>query len=335
MYSWQQKQWQHIMQQQAKMPHALLLRGRAGTGKYEFALSVSKAILCSQANELQQACGNCPSCAWFAEGTHPDFMLIGPEDADNADDEAPKKKTTKKSQISVAKIRKLIDDLSLSSHQANGYRVIVISPADMLNGAAANALLKMLEEPPANTLFLLVTSQPQRLLATITSRCQTVDMPLPSKTEALTWLALQLNPQQISNAENLLDLAGGAPLLALQMAEEGDASTQLLKNLALGAKLDPFICAPLFLSVGMERAIESLQKWVFDLLAYKLAQALRYHSQQANALQALAKSVNLRLLLSFQNKLLEAKKTANHPLSNEAQLENLLLQYAQLFTLVK
>jgi DNA polymerase-3 subunit delta' len=327
MYSWQQKQWQHIMQQQAKMPHALLLRGRAGTGKYNFALTISKAILCQQASELQQACGNCPSCAWFAEGTHPDFMLIDPEDADNTDDEAPKKKTAKKSQISVAKIRKLIDDLSLSSHQANGYRVIVISPADMLNGAAANALLKMLEEPPANTLFLLVTSQPQRLLATITSRCQAIDMPLPSETDALNWLA----SQQVNNAENVLDLAGGAPLLALQIAEEGEVAFQLTKNLALGAKLDPFACAPLFLALGMERALETLQKWVFDLQCYQLAQALRYHAQQANALQALAKSVNLRLLLSFQNKLLEAKKTANHPLSNEAQLENILLQYTQLF----
>ena len=327
MYTWQQKQWQHIMQQQAKMPHALLLRGRAGTGKYDFALTISKAILCQHASELLQACGNCPSCAWFAEGTHPDFMLIGPEDADNAEDEAPKKKTAKKSQISVAKIRKLIDDLSLSSHQANGYRVIVISPADMLNGAAANALLKMLEEPPANTLFLLVTSQPQRLLATITSRCQAIDMPLPSKTDALNWLA----SQQVNNAENVLDLAGGAPLLALQIADEGEVAFQLTKNLALGAKLDPFACAPLFLALGMERALETLQKWVFDLQCYQLAQALRYHAQQANALQALAKSVNLRLLLSFQNKLLEAKKTANHPLSNEAQLENILLQYTQLF----
>lgn len=326
MYSWQKKQWQHIMQQQTKMPHALLLRGRAGTGKYDFALGVSKAILCSQASEQQQACGNCPSCNWFAEGTHPDFMLISPEDADNTE-EPIKKKTAKKTQISVAKIRQLLDYLTLSSHQANAYRVIIIAPADMLNAASANALLKVLEEPPANTLFLLVTSQPQRLLATITSRCQAIDMPLPSKPEALAWLT----SRQINHAENVLDLAGGAPLLALQLAEEGEVSASLLKNLALGAKLDPFVCAPVFLSVGMERALETLQKWLFDMQSYKLANSLRYHAQQGNALQALAKSVNLRLLLSFQDKLIEAKKTANHPLSNEAQLENILLQYVQLF----
>jgi DNA polymerase III subunit delta' len=326
MYTWHNKQWQYMMQQRAKMPHALLLRGRAGTGKQDFALDVAKAILCSQASEQQQACGTCPSCTWFAEGTHPDFVLIGPEDADNTE-ELSKKKASKKSQISVARIRQLLDYLMLSSHQVNGYRVIVISPADMLNGASANALLKMLEEPPAKTLFLLVTSQPQRLLATITSRCQAIDMPLPSSADALAWLKIQ----QVNHAENLLDLAGGAPLLALQIAEEGEVSATLIKHLALGAKLDPFTCAPLFLGLGMERAIETLQKWLFDIQAYKLAQGLRYHAQQANALQVLTKSVNLSLLFSFQDKLLSAKKTANHPLSNEAQLENILLQYTQIF----
>lgn len=325
MYSWQKNQWQHIMQQRASLPHALLLRGRAGTGKQEFALDLSKTLLCSQADD--QACGVCPSCVWFAEGNHPDFRLITPEDADNAEDAPVKKKATKKSQISVAQIRRLIDYLSLSIHQVKGVRIILISPAETLNLASANALLKMLEEPPANTLFLLVTGQPQRLLATILSRCQAIDMPLPSKIEALAWL----KTQAVKDAESVLDYAGGAPLLALQIAEEGGASINLVNNLSLGAKLDPFACAPLFLSIGMERALEALQKWVFDLAAYQLTQVLHYHAQHTSTLQALCKSVNLKALLSFQDKLLDAKKTANHPLSNELQLENLLLQYTQIF----
>lgn len=329
MYKWQKNQWNNILKQGAKMPHALLLRGRSGIGKYDFALLVAKTVLCPNTKNDDAACGNCPSCNWFAEGTHPDFMLIGPDDAETSDENVTnaKKKTVKKTQIAVAKIRKLIDDLSLSSHQHNSYRVIIISPADALNVIAANALLKMLEEPPANTLFLLVTSQPQRLLPTITSRCQIVDMPLPSRAESLDWLGLQ----KINNAELLLDLAGGAPLLAALMAEEGDISAQLTKNLALGAKLDPFACAPMFLSLGMERAIEALQKWLFDLQAYYQTQTHHYYSQQASALQVLCKSVNFKLLISFQDKLLEAKKTALHPLSNEVQLENILLQYTQLF----
>jgi DNA polymerase III subunit delta' len=323
-YIWQKSQWAHILQQRSNLPHALLLRGRAGTGKHAFALDLAQTLLCDQ--KTDQACGVCPSCVWFAEGGHPDFRLISPEDADESED-ASKKKVTKKSQISVAQIRQLIDYLSLSSHQVDSRRVILISPAQTLNLASANALLKMLEEPPANTLFLLVTSQPQRLLPTILSRCQAIDMPLPSKPDALSWL----KTLHVSNAEAALEYVGGAPLLALQIAEEGEISANLVKNLALGAKLEPFACAPLFLSIGMERALEALQKWVFDLATYKLAHVLHYHSQYASALQALCKSVNLKSLLSFQENLLEAKKTAAHPLNNELQLENILLQYTQLF----
>ena len=325
MYSWQKNQWQHLIQLRANMPHALLLRGRTGTGKHEFALNLAQTLLCSKMGE--QACGFCPSCVWFAEGNHPDFRLISPEDADNAEDAPVKKKATKKSQISVTQIRQLIDYISLSSHQVKGTRVILISPAETLNLASANALLKMLEEPPANTLFLLVTGQPQRLLATILSRCQAIDMPLPSKTEALDWL----KKKAVKDAEIVLDYAGGAPLLALQIGEEGETRFNLIKNLSLGARLDPFACAPLFLSIGMEHALEAMQKWIFDLAANILKQDTHYHAQHTSALQVLCKSVNLSALLSFQVKLLNAKKTASHPLSNELQLENLLLQYTHIF----
>lgn len=325
MYIWQKNQWQHIMQQRSALPHALLLRGSAGIGKQDFALELSRSLLCKTPIETHP-CGECASCLWFKEMHHPDFRLISPEDAESLDD-APKKKTTKKSQISVAQIRQLIDYLSLSQHQASGYRVILISPAETLNIASANALLKMLEEPPANTLFLLVTNQPQRLLATITSRCQAIDMPLPSKQDALNWL----NQQNVSNAESLLDYAGGAPLIALQASVDSDVTIELIKQLALGAKLQTFACAPMFLSLGMERAIDTIQKWVFDLTTYKLSRKLQYHTQHIIALQALCKSVNLNLLLIFQQKLLDAKKMANHPLSNEMQLENILLSYTKIF----
>ncbi|PPD55909.1 MAG: DNA polymerase III subunit delta' [Methylotenera sp.] len=325
MYIWQKNQWQHIMQQRATLPHALLLRGSAGIGKQDFALELARSLLCKAPIETH-ACGECASCLWFKEMHHPDFRLISPEDAESSED-TPKKKAIKKSQISVAQIRQLIDYLSLSQHQASGYRVILISPAETLNIASANALLKMLEEPPANTLFLLVTNQPQRLLATITSRCQAIDMPLPSKQDALSWL----KEQNVGNAEAALDYAGAAPLIALQGAAHNDLTNDLIKQLTLGAKLQPFMCAPMLLSLGMERAIDTLQKWVFDLTAYKLSQKSQYHAQHINALQALCKSVNLNLLLNFQQKLVEAKKMANHPLSNEMQLENMLLNYTKIF----
>lgn len=327
MYPWQSTQWQQIMQRPS-LPHALLLRGRAGIGKHAFALDLARSLLCSQqTNKL--ACGICASCIWFNEGGHPDFKLISPEDNDSDDEVGvvSKKKSGKKSQISVAQIRQLTDYLSLSNHQTNGRRVVLISPAELLNIASSNALLKMLEEPPSNTLFLLVSSQPQRLLATIISRCQALDMVLPNEADALAWLATQ----GVSHAKNNLEYAGGAPLLALHMAVEGDVTEKIINTLAHGAQLDPFKIAPTMLSLGMERAIDTLQKWVFDLCACTLTQTVHYNRTNTKALQMLSKSVNLNLLFGFQQKLIEAKKTANHPLSNEMQLENILMQYAQIF----
>jgi DNA polymerase III subunit delta' len=328
MYSWQKNSWSNLLSKRASLPHALLLRGSAGIGKHDFAIEISRALLCQNVVN-EQACGQCPSCLWFNEGHHPDFRLISPEDADVSEDVAasPKKKTSKKSQISVAQIRSLFDFLSLSNHQANSLRIVVISPAESLNLASANALLKMLEEPPSKTLFLLVTSQPQRLLPTVISRCQAIDMPMPAAAEALNWL----QTHGVTNAQMMLDYAGGAPLLALQLAEQNEATAKLIQQLSLGAKCDPFITAPLANSLGMAQAIESLQKWIFDLVALKSAQHLHYHKQHSNALQGLAKSVNLSLVMQYQQKLTDAKKLASHPLSNEIQLENILLQYANIF----
>lgn len=326
MYSWQKAQWDNVLQRKDTLPHAILLRGRAGIGKHDFALSLSHALLCQQTSGSQAACGTCPSCQWLKEGGHPDFKWITPED-NSANESTSKKKTGKKSQISVAQIRQLYDYLSLSTHQVNGHRIILISPAETLNLASANALLKMLEEPPANTLFLLVASQPQRLLPTIISRCQVLDLPIPSNTEAVAWLS----EQGVNNPESALEYTGGAPLEALRIQDQLDANHKLIQQLALGQRLDPFVSAPLFLALGMERAINIIQKWIFDLVSVKLVQNSHYHSQQVNALQALCKSVNLGVLLRFQRDLNEAKKAANHPLSNEMQLENILLQYTRVF----
>ena len=329
MIKWYINQWNSLMERKATLPHALLLRGRAGIGKADFSIELSRALLCAAPNN-SGACNSCPSCVWFKEGNHPDFRLISPENEDENDD-LPKKKTSKKTQISVAQIRQLNDYLSLSSHQVAGKRIILISPADALNLASANALLKMLEEPPANTLFILVTSQPQRLLPTIMSRCQALELPMPTHHEALDWLKVQ----GVQQAELALDYAGGAPLLALEMADQLTNNVAIHQQLALGARLNPFTSAPLILSMGMERAVETLQKWSFDLLCCALTQQLRYHTAQASTLQVLSKSVNLSLLLRFEQTLLEAKKTANHPLSNEMQLENILLNYTHIFKSIR
>ncbi len=329
-YPWQSDVWQRFYEARERLPHALLLRGRSGIGKFNFALHLTRSLLCQSPKTDGQACEVCPSCGWFLQNNHPDYRLLTPEqDASDEDETIVAKKTAKKSQISVTQIRELSSFLELSSHRGEGLRIVLIHPAETLNASSANALLKMLEEPPVGVVFILVSHQPQRLLPTIISRCQKIDMPIPETAVALQWL----KEKGLKDPALQLDYAGGSPLSALRGAEEGGQPFgSIIKLLLHGAKLDPFVTAPLCIAQGMEAAIGALQKWIYDLLVCRLTGEVRYHAQHTSALQALTKSVNLGLLLDFQRKLDEARKFAAHPLNNELQLECLLLQYTHIFS---
>ncbi len=329
-YPWQNEIWGRLTTDRTRLPHALLLRGRSGIGKFDFSLQLAKSLLCHTPQQDRRACGICVSCGWFEQNNHPDYRLLTPEQESANDDEAASaKKSGKKSQISVEQIRDLNGFLELSSHHGGGLRVALIHPAEALNASSANALLKMLEEPPAGVIFLLVSHQPQRLLPTIISRCQKIDMPVPQTDIALQWL----ESQGVKSPAEQLAYAGGSPLSVLKDAEEGMLPIDnIAKMLGNGARLDPFVAAPLCLAQGMEAALHMLQKWIYDLLAIRFAGSVHYHARYAGALQALSKSVDLVLLLDFQQKLNEARKSATHPLSNELQMESLMLQYTQLFS---
>lgn len=327
-YPWQQVVYQQIALGQ-QQHHAVLLQGKLGIGKLSFAKYLAKHWLCSQPQE-GAPCGQCDACHWYDEGTHPDFKILEPEEAD-AGEEGAKKKTTKKTQISIDQVRRLQDELALSNHQAAGTRVVIIQPAEALNQASSNALLKTLEEPPPGTRFILVTHHKHRIMPTILSRCLKVDMPVPTQTQGLAWL----KAQAISEADFLWAYSGGAPMQAQSWAQE---ETQFkawfahwAKQLSLGTAIDVAETTTSLLAYGMEQAINVLQKWLHDLwLAYH-QQPQRYHPAQQTQLQKLAKSVKLSALLAFQQQLNTYKITAQHPLNQELQLEQLLLQYKKLF----
>lgn len=329
MHPWQQSLWRQMANGRSRMPHALLLQGRPGIGKLGFAKTLAGALLCDQPTVEGHACGQCDSCNWYVQGNHPDLRTLEPEDnGPSGDDEGTEAKPVRKSQvISVDQVRELAEFLGLSSHRAN-MRIVLLHPAEALNAASANALLKMLEEPPPGVLFILVTHQPQRLLPTIRSRCNKVDMPFPERAEAETWLAAQGVP----DAAERLAYVGGAPLLALRM-EEGTEKrlTDLHKELARGSRMDPFFTASLCAKEGIPYTVEAMQKWVHDLVSVHLVGEVRYHAQQRVSLQALAKGVDLPRLLDFQRLLDEVRRMAQHPLNAELQVESLMTQYVQLF----
>jgi DNA polymerase III delta' subunit len=154
------KQWEHLIKRwrNDQLPHALLLSGSKEINKQTFALRFAKLVLCQQGANSNEACDNCVTCHLFNAETHPDFHLIQPIDA----------KT-----IKIDQIRDLIAKLNQTAQQG-GYKVIIVTPAEALPTAAANALLKTLEEPAAKTVFFLISDSPALLPATIRSRCQSI-----------------------------------------------------------------------------------------------------------------------------------------------------------------
>lgn len=327
-YPWQSKVWQHFHQGGQRLPHALLLHGRAGIGKYDFARNLSQALLCSSKSEQGHACGQCSSCNWFNDNSHPDFRLLSPEqETDSEDEVVSTKKTKKKTQISVAQIRELGSFLSLTSHRSNGVRIVLIHPAEALNIASANALLKMLEEPAEGVIFILIAHQLQRLLPTITSRCQKINMPIPDEAQALAWL----DEQGVQNAKQQLAYLEGSPIKVFIEQLQFSQLTEIWRLLALGHKLEPHIAAPALIANSVETGIIAVQKWLYDIVALRLGNQIRYHVQHTNALQVLAEKVNLSRLFDLQKKTDELRKLALHPLNHELQMESLLLEYTRIF----
>jgi DNA polymerase-3 subunit delta' len=186
----------------------LLLGGAEGLGKRAFAETFVRARLCEHPRD-GFACGNCRTCALLEAGTHPDRILVTLEENPN---------THKlRSDIVVEQIRDLSARLAMAT-QLGGWQVAVIDPADAMNPASANALLKTLEEPSSSSLILLVADQPWRLPATIRSRCQRVDLAFPAREEAEQWL----RAQGIADATRALDAAGGNPGRALAFAQSDE-----------------------------------------------------------------------------------------------------------------
>jgi DNA polymerase-3 subunit delta' len=334
LYPWQDEVWQLVNQDYKRLPHALLFYGRAGTGKYDFARHLSKTLLCpnkflaSNLNLQGHACDVCSSCNWFNDESHPDFRLLSPEQEPESEDEGVSaKKTKKKTQISVAQIRDLSSFLSLSSHRSGGLRIILIHPAEALNLASANALLKMLEEPADGVVFILVAHQLQRLLPTIISRCQKISMPIPDEKQALAWL----DKQGVQNAKQQLAYLDGSPIKVLAEQLQFSQLTEVWRLLALGDKLPAHIAAPALIASSVETGIVALQKWIYDIVAMRLTQQARYHAMHIGALQVLADKVNLSKLLQLQKKLDALRKLTLHPLNHELQMESLLLEYTRLF----
>ena len=316
------------------LPHALLIHGPRGVGKYEFAQDVAGLLLCPDSNKnspCPEACGKCSPCLLYKLGNHPDFFLIQPEadavDAAEGDEStesapAPDKRKNPSKQIRIEQVRDLLQTIQTGTHQG-GRRVVLITPAESMNAATANALLKTLEEPPPDTILLLLSSEPDRLLPTLRSRCQSIALAEPDHGLALDWL----KSERVADAEAQLALAGGAPLLARARANDEGALDHRLVIERLALARDPFGSADAMAKSDPVTSVDWLQRWVCDLLMLRLGGTIRYHPDFAAELQAIARDAPVLPMLRLARRLTELRAIASHPVNPRLFFERLALDY--------
>ena len=188
-----------------RMPHSLLLLSAPGLGAEALAHWSAALVLCEAPGV--RPCDACASCRLLRADSHPDVHVVRREEGAQ--------------QIKIDQVRELIDALALKSYRG-GYKVGVIEGAEALNAHGANAFLKTLEEPTADTVLIMIATPSHRLPATIASRCLRMILRAPSTEAGLAWLAANSASHQPWHAA--LALAGGAPLLALQLDAGGLAA---------------------------------------------------------------------------------------------------------------
>jgi DNA polymerase-3 subunit delta' len=306
-YPWQGELWQRLTAERERLPHALLLHGSAGIGKRALAMELARWLLC-QAPKTDGGCDECPSCQWFAQGGHPDFRLIEP--AAEAEGAEEGKKGGKR--ITVDQVREVVEFLTLSAHQG-GWRAVVLQPAEALGVAAANALLKTLEEPPGDVRFVLASEAAHQLLPTIRSRCLTHAMAWPCAEDALAWL--QAQGLGAAEAGTLLRAAGGRPDDALLFAVSGrDPKSwhSLPREMQRGD-------AALVAEWSPAQVIDAQHKLCHDLMACASGAAPRFFDPAD-----LPPAPPLAALSRWQKALAQATRSADHPFNAALMLEALV-----------
>jgi DNA polymerase-3 subunit delta' len=315
---WHEAQWQRIelMRASGRLPHALMLRGLRGLGKAAFAQRLASVLLCESS---APPCGECRGCRLMAAGNHPDFLKVQPEED--------------KQTISIDQIRALIDHLVLTT-QYGGYKVVVLDPAESMTRHAANTLLKTLEEPPGTAVFILVAHQNGLLPATIRSRCQMLEFPLPPTGLTEPWLKARLTDG--APAERLLRMAGGVPFRALEILEGKGAE----KPAALFDDLAALVtrCAdPVAVAYGWRaQSAAELGSWftslTSDLIRLKSDTACESltHADLRDAMQPVVRALNLRTLFGLLDLCLEVRwhSVGQTRVNEQLLLEDLAIRWA-------
>jgi DNA polymerase III subunit delta' len=281
---WHEPQWCSVIARHrlGRLPHALLLCGASGMGKLHFARLLAQALLCTRPEPDGTPCQHCGACNLYRAGTHPAVREVTPEETGKV--------------IRIDQVRALSSFMALTS---SGHKIGIIAPAHEMNLAAANSLLKTLEEPPPRSLLVLVAAQPGRLPPTVRSRCQRVWFGPCEGPAAETWLARHV-PQ--SQARVLLEVAAGAPLAAAELSR-GDGLKDRRRLFSrfeevVTGRTDPCIASQDWTDIGLEAGLRWMGAWLRDMIRLKwVAAPPRLESPDlTEGLRVLAQGLSLEAL---------------------------------------
>lgn len=284
--------------------HALLAHGPAGVGQLEFGLALGRALLCQAPPEAARPCGRCDACHLAHTHVHPDFEVLLPEATREllgwpAADSRARGDAKPSREIRIDQVRAAIA-WGQQTPARGGVKVLLIHPADALNLQSASALLKTLEEPAPSLRLVLTSADPEHLLPTVRSRCQSVRLALPTADAGIAWL----RGRGLAQPEALLRLAGDSPLDALALGADGmDAAwiAALPRRLACG---DTAALA----GRAVPRVVQLLLKLAHDLGATAVGATPRFFPPDA-----LPVPTDMAALLAWQRELVRVARHADHP----------------------
>lgn len=320
-FPWQNAIAQNWLSHKERFAHAWLIHGQEGIGKLNFCIAAAKSLLCEHPQQ-GIACGSCQSCHWVDLGNHLDYRLVLPDmlretlglhDEENITEEESKLSN----EIVIEQIRQLEEFMTVSTLRG-GYRVIVMGPAESFNNHSSNALLKILEEPAKDTVFLIFTHTIQKVLPTILSRCRRLPLPIPETTQSLNWL----REKGVDNADIWLAASSGAPLKALEQSESpvealsywlGEFANTLAQ--AQLPNMDDFVTR--LEKIPTSDWLRSLQCFVVDLLLSQYHQPPRFYPALTLPLAQIAARTIPAKISQLNQYLLAQQKLANHPLNSK------------------
>jgi DNA polymerase-3 subunit delta' len=310
-YPWLKQPWARFQERLAgdRLAHAILLHGPEGTGKLELAQTMAARLLCTQDGEF--ACGACRSCQLYSTGAHPDWFVLEPEEG--------------KHQIIIDRVRETIAALSLTSSFSKR-KVALICPAELMNRNSANALLKCLEEPPGDTVLLLVSHDPSRLPVTIRSRCQSIAVVLPEPGLAAQWLS-ENHAMDEGLARSALIAAAGSPLKAVDLQESG----ALASHQAMLANLTALMHSPEKVSVLAQQLADIEPRTLWAWLSSSCADALRASlGGHTDAWLEQSASLDSKGLSALQQQADRNRNLSRTPVRQDLLLVDWLIKWSQL-----